>query len=475
MAESLRPFRLRSCGGPQKFGVAAGSLRGLLRKGCRLLQLPLAGSRLCLYEDGTELTESFFRALPPQTELVLLGPGESWRGCAGDIERLLAAFCSQQGAVVEAARRLLTDERAPHRQKLLADLIHNLSENILAEDKEDDKKWFEGLESRFKNKSSYMRHSCESRMRGYMREVSGFISNVHPAARDAYRGIIDLMADKLKSVKYNGDDCPCKHSINPYSNRESRILFSTWNLDHMYVQSVNPDLPASWPSSERIEKKRAVVPELAEAVKTRDGREVNWEYFYQLLFTLDNLKLVHIACHKKTNHNLSCDKTRIYRKRKQTHEISYLLLDNILFLLLLLLFIIIFLCNEMEFPGFSPAPRHAREHNCWEMLQGEDQITKENLWLEMAELPPPAPILPQLTQEPTLSLGASGLSLKQGTDSSSHQFNISKEAVHWHGLVAVLIREAAAVLQEHRPPRSEQLNLLCMSALAQTTSWEERE
>lgn len=72
----------------------------------------------------------------------------------------------------------------------------------------------------------------------------------------------------------------------------------------------------------RIEKKRSVVPELAEAVKTRDGREVNWEYFYQLLFTLNNLKLVHIACHKKTNHNLSCDKTKIYRKRKQTREIS---------------------------------------------------------------------------------------------------------------------------------------------------------
>lgn len=64
---------------------------------------------------------------------------------ASDIERLLGAFCSQQGAVVEAARRLLTDERAPHRQKLLADLIHNLSENILAEDKDDDKKWFEGV------------------------------------------------------------------------------------------------------------------------------------------------------------------------------------------------------------------------------------------------------------------------------------------------------------------------------------------
>ncbi|GAB0198881.1 DNA fragmentation factor subunit beta [Grus japonensis] len=144
MSEALRAFRLRGCGSPQKFGVAAGSLRGLLRKGCRLLQVPLPGSRLCLYEDGTELTESYFRALPPQTELVLLGPGETWRGCASDIGRFLAAFCDQGDAVVEAARKLLSDERAPRRQKLLADLIHNLHGNIPAEDKKDDEKWFEG-------------------------------------------------------------------------------------------------------------------------------------------------------------------------------------------------------------------------------------------------------------------------------------------------------------------------------------------
>ncbi|XP_015152294.2 DNA fragmentation factor subunit beta isoform X2 [Gallus gallus] len=227
MAAPLRGFRLRRPGSAQKFGAAAGSLRGLLRKGCRLLQLPLAGSRLCLYEDGTELSEAFFRTLPPQTELVLLRPGESWPGCCGDVERFLAALCSRTDAVVEAARRLLEDERAPRRQRLLADLIHNLSGDSAAERRDEDGKWFE--------------------------------------ARDAYKRILDLMSDKLKSVKYNGsyfdrteeeaamrlctkegwfscqgpfdrDDCPCKHSINPYTNRESRILFSTWNLDHMYQQ-----------------------------------------------------------------------------------------------------------------------------------------------------------------------------------------------------------------------------------------------
>lgn len=32
---------------------------------------------------------------------------------------------------------------------------------------------------------------------------------------------------------FDVDDCTSRHSINPYSNRESRVLFSTWNLDHV--------------------------------------------------------------------------------------------------------------------------------------------------------------------------------------------------------------------------------------------------
>lgn len=66
----------------------------------------------------------------------------------------------------------------------------------------------------------------------------------------------------------------------------------------------------------RIEKKRVVLPTLVEAVKGCDGKEIDWEYFYRLLFTTDNLKLVHIVCHKKTVHNLGCDRTKIYHKRK---------------------------------------------------------------------------------------------------------------------------------------------------------------
>ncbi|XP_077007631.1 DNA fragmentation factor subunit beta isoform X2 [Tamandua tetradactyla] len=240
-----------------------------------------------------------------------------------DIGRFLSVFHRPHAGVIRAARQLLSDEQSPLRQRLLADLLCTVSENIAAETRAEDQPWFEGLESRFRNKSSYLRYSCESRIRSYLREVTSYASEVGAGVQEEYARIVGHMAQKLRSAQYNGsyfdrgskagarlctpegwfscqgpfdvDDCGSKHSINPYSNRESRVLFSTWNLDHI------------------IEKKRTIVPTLAEAIREQDGREIDWEYFYGLLFTVENLKLVHIACHKKTSHSLSCDPNRIYR------------------------------------------------------------------------------------------------------------------------------------------------------------------
>lgn len=33
--------------------------------------------------------------------------------------------------------------------------------------------------------------------------------------------------------KFNDDVCFRSHSINPYGSKEARIVFSTWNLDHV--------------------------------------------------------------------------------------------------------------------------------------------------------------------------------------------------------------------------------------------------
>ncbi|XP_078498757.1 DNA fragmentation factor subunit beta [Lissotriton helveticus] len=319
-------FKVRTLNKPQKYGLASRNLAGLLQKACKQLKLPSPGCRICLYEDGTELTESYFASIPDNTEVVLLTAGEAWQGYVSDIDQLLKSFYKQQDDLVEAAQKLLSDEQqGPKRQKILVDLIQNLNENILAETRDEDRQWFEGIGTRFKNKSAYMAYNCESRIRGYMREVESHASTLSPKEQVEYKQIAELMWNHLKSVKFNGcyfnrkeeenrrictsegwfscqgafdaDDCGARHSINPYSNYESRVVFSTWNLDH------------------KIEKKRTIVPTLAKAVKEQNGREVNWEYFYQLLFTLENLKLVHITCHKKTSHNLACDDARIYKKR----------------------------------------------------------------------------------------------------------------------------------------------------------------
>ena len=66
-----------------------------------------------------------------------------------------------------------------------------------------------------------------------------------------------------------------RHTINPYQSYEARILFSTWNLDHL------------------VERSRTVVPGLVRAVKGRKRNQtVNTEYFYSLLFGRDNLKVM---------------------------------------------------------------------------------------------------------------------------------------------------------------------------------------
>ncbi|KAF0880661.1 DNA fragmentation factor subunit beta [Crocuta crocuta] len=323
MFQKPKTFKLRALHGTKKFGVAGRTYQEVLRKGCFHFQLPIAGSRLCLYEDGTELTADYFLSVPDNSELVLLTSGQTWQGYVSDIGRFLHAFHKPQAGLIQAARQLLSGEQAPLRQKLLADLLHTVSENTEAETRAEDPPWFEGLESRFKSKSSYLRYSCESRIRSYLREVSSYVCTVGTEAQEEFVRIVGIMCQKLKAEQYHSsyfdrgaeagsrlctpegwfscqgpfdaDGCASRHSINPYGNRESRVLFSTWNLDHI------------------IEKKRTVIPTLEEAVAERAGREVSWEYFYSLLFTAHNLKLVHIACHKKTTHGLSCDPHRIYR------------------------------------------------------------------------------------------------------------------------------------------------------------------
>lgn len=109
------------------------------------------------------------------------------------------------------------------------------------------------------------------------------------------------------------------HSINPYESRESAILFQIWNLDH------------------RVEISRTIIPGILKIVEEfaagnatvrcsrhrRKGRMLSIVQYFREIFTVDNLRLVHIVCHDKGVHQLPssggvlcdrCDEYEFLRK-----------------------------------------------------------------------------------------------------------------------------------------------------------------
>ncbi|XP_044208169.1 DNA fragmentation factor subunit beta [Thunnus albacares] len=325
-----KPVKIRSCNENRKYGVAAKDVKELLKKGCKLLQLPLSGAQVCLYSDGTRVTEEFFKTLPDNTELVLLSKQQTWSGVVCDIGQLLDTDQHASG-LIEAAKGLLSDETSPKKRKILTDLLLNLEDRSELETRDEDEDWFTGIDTRFKTKSAYMKFNCESRIRGYLKEVNGATKDLRTAkARAEFLKTSNHLAEMLKSARYNGcyfdrtekepnrlctregwftcqgsfdlDLCQSLHSINPYGSRESRILFSTWNLDH------------------RIEKKRTIIPTLVDTLQNHKSTDIDLSYFYRLLFTRENLKLVHIVCHKKGAHDLLCDTKKIFKQTRNTDK-----------------------------------------------------------------------------------------------------------------------------------------------------------
>lgn len=97
---------------------------------------------------------------------------------------------------------------------------------------------------------------------------------------------------------YEGD-----HIINPYRSREERIIFQTWNLDH------------------KIELSRSIIPKMLEGIENLYNGDIKCvecqkggkpggletDRYYLQIFTIENLKLVHIVCHHKGKHAAESD------------------------------------------------------------------------------------------------------------------------------------------------------------------------
>ncbi|BFF93794.1 DNA fragmentation factor subunit beta [Drosophila madeirensis] len=112
----------------------------------------------------------------------------------------------------------------------------------------------------------------------------------------------------------NGNCCSLQHTINPYASRENLILFQVWNLDHQ-IELCRTILPALVANVEELVSK----PQLKCALHNKRVVDISvLEYFLEI-FSLKNLKLVHIVCHDKvqrSNHSngrLLCPDCHEYR------------------------------------------------------------------------------------------------------------------------------------------------------------------
>ncbi|XP_061400914.1 DNA fragmentation factor subunit beta [Musca vetustissima] len=120
------------------------------------------------------------------------------------------------------------------------------------------------------------------------------------------------------------NNCSLQHTINPYASRENLILFQVWNLDHQ-IELSRTILPAL------IENVRQLIstPKPQCSIHKTPAIDVSvLEYFLEI-FSLKNLKLVHIVCHEKSqrqnksNGRLLCKQCHEYKIVEELMQVDY--------------------------------------------------------------------------------------------------------------------------------------------------------
>lgn len=311
----MRAYKVQNSSRDKRVGVTAKSLEDLIKKGREKLQVPDDEEvSVVLEDDGTEVdSESFFKKLPQQTVFIFLLDGEQWRGAGDLIYDALSRLHSttRRTELADQIRELMTDENSPEKVAVMSQYLDMLEVDVESEERYEDEDWFDGLNKKYKTKSEVLRHSAQQRIRSYYVTAREQIQKeADEGSKAALLELLERLQHELKSNDFHGsyfdrrakakqrlcdqkgwfkcqgafdqESCDKLHTINPYASRGYRQLFGLWNLDHI------------------IEKSREVIPTLLECARTKPkSAKLNWKEAYRLLFTLENLKMVQVGCHKK--------------------------------------------------------------------------------------------------------------------------------------------------------------------------------
>lgn len=96
---------------------------------------------------------------------------------------------------------------------------------------------------------------------------------------------------------WNAKNCSYEHKINPYSSRESVVLFQIYNLDHQ-IEISRSIFPSILKNVEEL-----VVQNKLCTLHNKTAVGISVLTYFQEIFTIRNLKIVHIVCHDKASHD----------------------------------------------------------------------------------------------------------------------------------------------------------------------------
>ncbi|XP_050424375.1 DNA fragmentation factor subunit beta [Adelges cooleyi] len=327
----MKGYKITNCIRDKQFGIACGTFNVLRIKGCQKLKIHDANVTVIL-QDGTVIyDEEYFQTLPSQTLFIFKLKGETFHSGADIVYNALKSVNIDLLRTSIKIKEFM-DVNIKEKIQVLTSILHADQNEVLTNLtacslKTKHPQWFEDLDTVANTKEEFMFKRCQDRIRNYMYKTKADIkkSDIYLSdskQRHYLNEVLEKFTVLLNTNKYNGhyfdrssDKCLCDklgtflcegawnqnscfyeqgtgHKINPYQSRESRIIFSTWNLDH-------------W-----AERSRSVIPSLFKASTraTVGNKSINVNYFYNLLFTTNNLKLVHIVCHDKGQHDSAkCD------------------------------------------------------------------------------------------------------------------------------------------------------------------------
>ncbi|KAL1494002.1 hypothetical protein ABEB36_009677 [Hypothenemus hampei] len=329
---SVRGFKVTDAERKTRVGIAVKNFEDLKKKTIDKFKLSYSVEEIDFQTpDGTHIdNEEYFQTLPAQTLLIWVKCGERAETDAELLYKTIREVNEEYLKAGEKVQEFFTDKMKNKVFKLAEVLKGINSAKVELSDRADHPEWFEGLDTRAKSKEEYMFRRAQDRIRTYYYKTrEDLLKTNHQQQQrqlpaDKLNVLLQELQTKLKLNKYHGylfdrnsicasgephlkkplcdplgtfycdgrwdkDDClyEPRHSINPYGSREERIVFQTWNLDH------------------QIERSRTIIPNICRALLALNDKKnisLDVKAIYNDLFTIKNLKFVHIVCHDKSAH-----------------------------------------------------------------------------------------------------------------------------------------------------------------------------